>query len=293
MSPLGVPAGYFVGNQREYQNLHAFVSIRVLFSMTRHCLILIASFAAAFGQSPIASKEFDVVSVRPSAPDEHNSFMAQRLPGGNLRLIGLPLRMIIMRAYDVKAFQLSGGPDWVRTDRWDVLAKAEGVGDRLTPAQERPMLQALLRDRFQLKVHIETKEMPVYGLTVERNGPRLVPNTGAARQFRSGNGSLTVNKGAMTELVSWLSEELGRVVVDKTGLKAEYDYTLAWTPEAGQGGPESIGQPPDTRGGVTPNSSDGPSIFTALQQQLGLRLVSQKGPVEIVVLDSAEKPSEN
>jgi len=261
--------------------------------MTRHFLILIAALAVAFGQSPTVSKEFDVVSVKPSAPDEHNSFMSQRLPGGNLRLIGLPLRMMIMRAYDVKAFQVSGGPDWVRTDRWDVLAKAEGVEDRLTPAQERPMLQALLRNRFQLKVHIETKEMPVYALAVDRSESKLTPNTGAVHQFRSGNGSLTVNRGAITELVSWLSQELGRVVIDKTELNGEYDYALTWTPEPGEGGPESIGQPPGTLGGVTPTFADGPSIFTALQQQLGLHLVSQKGPVEIVVLDSAEKPSAN
>lgn len=261
--------------------------------MTRHCLILIAALAVACGQSPIVSKRFDVVSVKPSAPDEHNSFMSQRLPGGSLRLIGLPLRMMIMRAYDVKAFQLAGGPDWVRTDRWDVLAKAEGVEDRLTPAQERPMLQALLRDRFQLKVHIETREMPVYALTVDKSVSKLTLNTGAVRQFRTGNGSLTVNNGGIPELVNWLSQALGRVVIDRTRLNGEYDYALSWTPEPGQGGPESIGQPPGTLGGVTPSGADGPSIFTALQQQLGLRLVSQEGPVEIVVLDSAEKPSSN
>jgi uncharacterized protein (TIGR03435 family) len=116
--------------------------------MTCRCLIFIATLTVALAQAPAVRKEFDVVSVKPSTPDEHNSFMTQRLPGGSLRLIGVPLRMMIMRAYDVKAFQISGGPDWVRADRWDVLAKAEGVVDRLTLAQERPMLQALLGDAF-------------------------------------------------------------------------------------------------------------------------------------------------
>jgi uncharacterized protein (TIGR03435 family) len=263
--------------------------------MTRRCLILIAALTAALAQSPTSSKAFDVVSIKPSAPDEHNSFMAQRLPGGSLRLIGAPLRMMIMRAYDVKAFQLSGGPDWVRSDRWDVLAKAEGVEDRLTLAQERPMLQALLADRFQMKVHIETKELPVYALTVEKNGSKLVPSTGTQPQFRNGNGTLIAKKVGIAALVTWLSQELGRVVIDKTGLKAEYDYALEWTPEAGQGGgPEAIGQPSDTRGGVAPPTDENAqSIFAALQKQLGLRLVSQKGLVAIVFIDSVEKPSAN
>jgi uncharacterized protein (TIGR03435 family) len=255
------------------------------------CLILAAGVTGLLAQSPAVRKEFDIVSVKPSAPDEHNSFMMQNLPGGSIRLAGVPLRMMMMQAYDLRAFQISGGPDWIRTDRWDILAKAEGVEGRLTRAQENPMLQALMKDRFQLKVHPETKEMPIYALVVEKNGSKLTPSTAVEQQFRNGNGLLTVNKGRTAALTVWLSQVLGRTVIDRTDLKGEYDYAIEWTAEPGQGGPESIGLPPEApRPHVDTN---GPSIFTALREQLGLRLVSEKGPVEIIVIDSVERPSAN
>jgi len=239
----------------------------------------------------LAQSQFDVVSVKPSAPDEHNSFMMQNLPGGTLRLAGVPLRMLIMQAYDVKAFQISGGPDWIRTDRWDILAKAESGEGRLSRDRQNPMLQALMTDRFQLKIHKETKEMPVYALVVDKKGSKLAVHTAGDSQIRNGNGSLSIKKGGMPSLAAWLSRDLGRVVIDQTGLKGEYDYTLEWTPDPGQGGAESIGLPPEP---PRPRAeTNGPSIFTALQEQLGLRLVSQKGPVEILVIDSVEKPSAN
>jgi len=238
-----------------------------------------------------AQTQFEVASVKPSAPDEHNSFMFQSLPGGTIRMAGVPLRMMIMEAYGIKAFQLSGGPDWIRTDRWDVLAKADGFQARIPREQENLMVQSMMADRFQLKIHKETREMSVYALEAGKSGSKLVP-AGAERQFRSGNGTLSVKKGDMAALASWLSRQLGRVVMDKTELKGEFDYALEWTSEPGQGGPESIGLPPDTRG-TPPVETTGPSIFTAVQEQLGLRLVSTKGPVEIIVIDRVEKPSSN
>jgi uncharacterized protein (TIGR03435 family) len=225
----------------------------------------------------LAQSQFDVVSVKPSASGEHCCFMMQNLPGGTVRFAGMPLRMLIMSAYDLKAFQLSGGPDWIRTDRWDIQAKVDGVEGRLTMPQQRPMLQALMVDRFQLKVHKETREMPVYALVVDKKGFKLTVHTTGDPQIRSGNGSLSLKKSGMAWLTFWLSQQLDRVVIDQTELKDEYDYSLEWTPDPGQGGAESIG----------------PSIFTALQEQLGLRLVSQKGPVEILVIDSVEIPSAN
>jgi uncharacterized protein (TIGR03435 family) len=239
----------------------------------------------------LAQSQFDVVSVKPSAPDEHNSFMMRNLPGGAVRFSGMPLRMLIMSAYDVKAFQISGGPDWISTDRWDIQAKVEGVEGRLTMPQQRPMLQALMADRFQLKIHKETREMPVYALLVDKKGTKLVEHTTGEVQVRSGNGMLSVKKHGMEWLAFWLAQQLGRVVIDQTNLKGEYDFQLEWTPDPGQGGAESIGLPPEM---PRPRAeTTGPSIFTALQEQLGLHLVSQKGPVEIVVIDSVEKPSAN
>jgi uncharacterized protein (TIGR03435 family) len=238
----------------------------------------------------LAQSQFDVVSVKPSAPDEHNSFMFRPLPGG-LRAAGVPLKMLIMESYDVKAFQVSGGPGWIATERWDILAKSDGVEGQIPLAQMRPALQAMLADRFQLKSHKETKEMPVYALVVEKNGLKMATHTGTERRFRPGDGSLIVKMGGTGALAAWLSRQLGRVVIDKTDLKGEYDYKLEWTPDPREGGPESIGLPPEP---PRPSAqTNGPSIFTAIQEQLGLRLVSQKGPVEIVVIDSVERPSAN
>jgi uncharacterized protein (TIGR03435 family) len=119
----------------------------------------------------------------------------------------------------------------------------------------------------------------------------MIPYAGEERQFRTQYGSLVVKKGGMEALADWLSRGLGRVVIDKTELKGEYNYTLDWTPEPGDGGPESMGLPP----AVPPPHPEttGPTIFTALSEQLGLRLISQKGEVQIIVIDSVDKPSEN
>jgi len=252
------------------------------------CLI----FALLLAQSPTVPTEFDVVSVKPSAPDLQGNFMFQSLPGGTIRIVGVPLRMIIMQAYHLRAFQVSGGPDWVRSECWDILAKAETTAGRLPPAEEDRMLKALMEDRFHLKVHSETKEAQVYALEVGKNGSKLVPSTQSARDFRTKAGSLDAKKSKVASLVSWLSPQLGRVVIDETNLEGEFDYKLEWTPEPGQGGPEAFGLPPDTRG-TPPAETNGPSIFTALQEQLGLRLVSEKGPVEMIVIDYVERASAN
>jgi len=253
--------------------------------------VALALITAALGQSP-GDKRFDIVSVKPSAPDTHNSFMFRSLPGGAIRIAGEPLRMMIMDAYGVKAFQVSGGPDWIRTARWDVTAKADGFQSRIPRDQENAMLQAMMADRFQLRVHTEKKEMPVYALEVDKHGPKLTPHTGDERQFRPGYGSLIVKKGTIASLADWISRSLWRVVIDRTtGLSGEYDYALQWTPDPGEGGPEMYGLPPAPP--ETHPATNGPSIFTALREQLGLRLVAEKGPVKIVVIDSAEKPGEN
>jgi uncharacterized protein (TIGR03435 family) len=249
-----------------------------------------AAAALALGQAP-SGGQFDVVSIKPSAPDAHNNFMIRSFPGGSLRMIGVPLRMMIMDAYGVKVFQVSGGPDWIRTARWDLEAKADGFEGRIPRTQEDAMMQAAMADRFQLRIHRETKRMPVYALRVDKNRPKLAPHTGQDHGIRSSYGSFTVKQGTVGSLADAISRDLGRVVIDRTGLKGDYDYTLQWTPEPGEGGPESIGLPPAP---PEPHpTTNGPSLFTALREQLGLRLVAEKGPVQIIVIDSVAKPSEN
>jgi uncharacterized protein (TIGR03435 family) len=137
------------------------------------------------------------------------------------------------------------------------------------------MLQALLADRFALKFHREMRELTVYSLAVAKNGPKLTAHQGAGYSSSSSSaGSISAMKATMAMLASRLERQLGRTVADHTGLTGEYDYRLTWAPEQAA-------------------DSTGPSIFTALEEQLGLRLDSAKGPVEIIVIESAGKPSAN
>ena len=258
-------------------------------------LFLSAAAISALGQAQSLPKEFDVATIKPNASND-NRFMIRPLPGGGLTITGVPLRMLIMEAYDVRTFQVSGGPGWMNTDRWDIEAKTEGVKGQLPIGQTLKMLQVLITHRFHLEVHHDTKEMTIYALVVGKNGSKLTPHTGEPPQptdrLRVRSGSLSAKQVGIAALVRQLTLQLGRQVIDKTGLTDQYDFKLEWSPEPGQGGPESIGLPPDARL-PPPAESNGPSIFTALQEQLGLRLDAQKGPVDVIVVDRAEKPDEN
>ena len=261
--------------------------------MTRY-LLLFGVLALRAGDAQTARSVFDVASVKPSAPNKFNSFAIRTQPGGRVQLLGAPLRMILMEAYDMRAFQIVGGPDWIRDDRWDIEAKADGVEGRLSRTDRNTMLQSLIVERFHLKAHQESRRAQIYTLEVSKRGPKLVEHTGTDQEFRPGpGGTLRVKKGGTSALAAYLSRQLGREVLDKTNLKGEYDYTLKWTPEEGEGGPESIGQSPTTFLGAPTPPENGPTIFTALQAQLGLRLVARKGPVRVLVIDSVEKPSPN
>jgi uncharacterized protein (TIGR03435 family) len=180
------------------------------------------------------------------------------------------------------------------------------------------MLQSLLEDRFQLKIHRETKELPVYDLAVAKGGPKVKlsedqspfrpPERGAAPppppqrggpmprgSMRMGRGDLEATALPLTSLINALSQQLGRTIVDKTGLQGLYDIKLQWTPDALPSGPAGSGGPAGIRGPNEPPPPDpaGPTIFTAVQEQLGLRLESSKGPVEIIVIDNVERPAAN
>jgi uncharacterized protein (TIGR03435 family) len=209
-------------------------------------------------------------------------------------------------AYRIKDFQLSGAPGWLRSERYDIEAKAATKAgfDDLTA-----MLQPLLEDRLQLKFHRETKELPVYWLAVTKPG-KLIEGEGECGPASSGPvdpgklpqgpcgflfilpGHLFGQKAAISRLVDALSRIVKRVVLDKTGLTGKYDIDLNYTPElaspvgAGPGAPPGV--PP-----LPPIDPNGPSLVTALQEQLGLKLESQKGQVEIMVIDHVQRPSEN
>jgi uncharacterized protein (TIGR03435 family) len=219
--------------------------------------------------------------------------------------------MLITFAYDIREFQVTGGPGWVGSDRYDLLAKAErAAGTEEGPTDFRKMsdaqreaktkemrerVRALLADRFHLTVHRETKEGSVYALVVAKNGSKLQEGKEAPdgpQGLRGGRGELTGMLASMQMVVNFLSGQLGRPIIDKTDLKGKYDFKLKWAPDMGTGGGP---MEPKNPGGEGPPAStpDGPTLFTALQEQLGLKLESQKGPIEMIVIDRVEKPSEN
>jgi bla regulator protein BlaR1 len=234
-----------------------------------------------------APKEFEVASIKPSAPGGRG-IRVQIAPGGRLDAGNITVKFLIQQAYNVKDFQISGGPGWINSERYDLVAKADGDVGRME--QIRPLIQKLLADRFQLTIHRDTKELPIYALVVGKNGSKLKESAanGPGPQIRMGRGLINGQGMDMGMLANQLSQAIGRTVLDKTDLKGQYDIKLEFTPEDGPGrgpgdGPEAA-PPPDTAG---------PSIFTALQEQLGLKLESSKGPVQIIVIDRIEKPTEN
>jgi bla regulator protein BlaR1 len=245
---------------------------------------------------------FEVASIKPNKSGDPNVMLMFK-PNG-FSATNAPLHEVIRLAYQVPDFQMSGGPPWINSERYDIEAKVDSSAAELRQLdqdQHRQMLQSLLQDRFELKVHWETKELPVYALAVAKNGPKLheakpddtYPNgikdeggVGRAGLMRMGPGRITAQGLPMNTFVRLLSQQLGRTVLDKTGLAGNYDVELQWTPDnipASFIGPD--GKP-------TPEIS-GPSVFTAIQEQLGLKLESQKGPVEVLVIDHVEPASAN
>jgi uncharacterized protein (TIGR03435 family) len=261
--------------------------------------VVVLVFAAAFvipiariSQLPRGTKpSFEVASVKPHLSGD--SYM-DGTPGGRFIASGIPLRMLITEAYNVRDFQVIGGPGWMNTDGWDIEArpKAEDVGAPGAQDRGSVMLQSLLEDRFQLRAHRETRELPVYALTVAKGGPKLKISSGVPAglpRMRMSRGSLETYETPLGGIVRFLSREFDRLLIDRTNLQGLYDISLKWTPEqrrpAADGGATAAPQP-----ALPP---DQPSIFTALQEQLGLRVESTKAPVEVLVIDSVQKPSDN
>ena len=239
--------------------------------------------------------EFEVASVKPADANDQRFFVGSQ-PGGKFNA-NANLKLLIGVAYDVRNHQISGGPNWIDSAKFEIEARAESSA-ALPPgpaggAQMRLMLQSLLAGRFKLTLHRETRQEQVYELVVAKGGSKLkeAADTGkdGPQGMRMGRGQLTGTAAPIGILVNVLSQQLGRSVIDKTGLNGKYNFSLTYTPEPGQGGP--FGPPgPDAPPPPDPN---GPSIFTAIQEQLGLRLESTKGPVDMLVIDHAEKPDAN
>jgi uncharacterized protein (TIGR03435 family) len=261
-------------------------------------LILVVVISLEIGSRAIdvtaqeaSQQDFEVASIKRSEPGNARGSTFEFLPGGGLRIANGTLRAILETAYDVREFQILGGPGWVNSERYDILARsadslANGAGTPNDVKAIRLRLQALLRQRFNLDVHRETRELPEYLLEVAKKGAKLIPGdaSNGANNARTGIqrscGQMIGTNATMANLSLMLARQLDRPVLDRTGLTGKYNFQFAWTPDTGpcSGSPES---------------SNAPSIFTALEETLGLRLESIKGPVDSLIIDHADRPSEN
>ena len=260
---------------------------------------------------------FEVASVKPCLSGGSHVVTILFRPG-RFTATCATIKQLIARAYQVADFQLSGGPSWIGSEKYDIEAKeSDSLVEelpKLPPDQRKEktelLIQSLLADRFKLKVSHETKELPIYVLVVGKNGPKLL-EAKPGDTYRSGMkspdgrplgrpGHLSVVRGQFTgqgipleALVVALSQEVGHLVVDQTGLKGKYDIALQSTPDQGQAMFKGLEDGKPATDNVLPPDSSAPSIFTAVQEQLGLKLLSTKGPVEVIVIDHIERPSEN
>ena len=289
---------------------------------TSHVIAFVLLFAATIlpAQSPgpttvntppnatpaAAPLAFDAISIHPTKiktisvnEDVETTRMVLSDPPDGYHVENITLKGLIMEAYGVKWDDIVGGPDWIENTGYDIDAKVTPAADspppRLTRAQRKQMIQSMLADRFKLVVHNETKDAPIFDLDLAKGGSKLpiaIPNDTFAKGINGLDGNpvssgypVLLSRGRLfgqavtiASLIDYLKQELKRPVVDKTGLTGKFDLSLQWTPD-----------------NTLPDSplAGGPSIFTAVQEQLGLKLTSTHGPVKTLVIDHVEPPSPN
>jgi uncharacterized protein (TIGR03435 family) len=254
--------------------------------------VLLAAPLLAQAPAVPADLRFEVASLKPSLPGASPNGI--RPAEGGMRYIAnnCPINLMIMVAYRVKRDQIVGGPSWLTTDLYDMEAKADKPS---SPDELHTMLMNLLVDRMQLKFHREQRDMRRYALTVDKDGPKLTPHEAqnahdpwidiVPEKFL--HLKFTATCAPMEYVAFHLAQLVDRPVVDMTGLKGGYDFTMSYTADLPPGFPEGgkiNGEDPDT---------SGPNIFQAVNQQLGLELKADRGPVQVIVIDHAEKPAAN
>jgi uncharacterized protein (TIGR03435 family) len=276
--------------------------------LLRHAIFILAAVVSLQGQAPTDTgpkPAFEVASIKRNVSGGDNASM-RALPGGRVTVTNNSLFNLIRNAYQLQRYQMTGGPDWIDKDKWDIVAKAEGDP---SPQQMLPMVGTLLIDRFKLVAHRETRDAPIYALVLAKSdgrlGPQLKPSSTdcqawlaelrarggapspAGSPVRCGirfiNGTVVGNAMRVADLARNLSGVAGRMVVDKTGLTGAYDFEMTFTPDRAPGDGLNTQQA----------LSEGGSLFTALQEQLGLKLEAQRGSIEYFVIDSAERPTED
>lgn len=267
------------------------------------CLILLPSaFAQTTTPPPPAAKlpVFDVISVKPNktTPGGAYGLVIMEFTADGFRGTNVPIHALLLQAYGLHEGQIVDEPAWVKSEVFDIQAKVAepdvAAFKALPYEQRRTMFQQILAERFNLTAHRDTRELPVYALSIAKGGAKLKQSppdpslpAGAKSGGRSGmsSGRITAQRTTVSELAAMLGVQLGRNVIDSTALTAAYDFTLQWTPDTGASAAST---------GSAPTPSDAPpSIFTAVQEQLGLKLESTKAPVEVLVIDHIERPTEN
>jgi uncharacterized protein (TIGR03435 family) len=248
--------------------------------------------------APPQGLAFEVASIKPNKSGGSRS--GTSLSGGRFTATNTDIKTLMQyNAFGIPGMQILGGSSWLSTERFNIDAKMDDTVaeqmKKLSGEAEtlwmRQMVQQMLADRFKLAFHRETDEFSVYALVVAKNGPKIerAKNADGSPSVSWGNGKLKAESVTMEKLAQTLtmasSRELGRIVIDKTGLDGKYDLTLAWSPDDRSAAMAST----QNENAAPP----GPSIFTAVQEQLGLKLESRKAPVGTVVIDHIEQPSEN
>ncbi len=237
------------------------------------------SVSALPAQAPL---QFEVASIKPNISTDPVRVGPQMFPGGRIGALKVSANNLIQTAYGVRAYQISGDPEWARSEFYNIEGKI-AMDRKLTYEEAAPAWQALLADRFQLQFHRETRDIPAYALVVAKNGPKMNPSgPDDTSQTTLPSPSaptrrLVSAKITMARLALILAVQAGRPVIDKTGLDGNYSITLEWAADESTAGAEP----------------DAPALVTAIQEQLGLRLDPRKLPMEVLVVDHVDRPSEN
>ncbi len=237
--------------------------------------LLATGFAAALIAQTPSKIAFDVASIKPSTAGAPSTSDIQP---GRFRCANKSLAWLMSIAWNIPDNQISGAPDWVRSAGFDIDARTEPGAAAEMESHLGPILQSLLEARFRLKVYREDRPSTIYSLVVAKNGPKLKPsdnpNSSMGNSLQDGKMVLKADALSMGSLARFLSRQAGRPVIDKTGVTGNYDVKLEWSPDPN---PESAAA----------------SIFSAIQEQLGLRIEATQAPVNFVVVESVERPSEN
>jgi uncharacterized protein (TIGR03435 family) len=243
-------------------------------------LLLFLAIQMSQVQTPVPA--FEVSTIKPAATSSDGHTHINYPPNDNFSATNITLLALMQWAYSMPEKQILEGPSWLGSARFDIQAKSD-IGEQIKSLRsdqvnevKRRMVQALLADRFQLKLHSETRTLPAYDLVLAKGGSKLLPSSSNGKSIGTGRTHFNGQDLDTTSIAEELSKISGRVVVDKTGLTGRYDFKLLWAADDAVAG-----------------DTDAPALFTAIQEQLGLKLEPAKEPVPVLVIDHVEQPTPN